>query len=91
MIRIVFLCLSFGLFGCSDWPDASQVGDVQSDGPWPSLVPTADLFATLPPARSGEADQLAARATALRARAAVLRRSVATRDEMEALRARIAR
>lgn len=91
MRRAVLLCLCFGLLGCSDWPDASEVGDVQSDGPWPSLVPTAELFATLPAARSGEADRLAARAASLRARAAVLRRSVSTRDEMEALRARMAR
>ncbi len=91
MMRVVLLCICFGLPGCSDWPDSGEVGDVQTTGPWPSLVPTAELFATLPTARRQEADQLAARASELRARAAILRRSATTRDEMEALRARIAR
>ena len=89
MTRIALLCLCFA--GCSDWPDASTALPLRGSGDWPSLVPVAELYDTVPEARASEAGNIAARAAALRARAAILRRSADNQDEMEALRNRLRR
>ena len=89
MMRVVLLCCC--LAGCAVWPDGSDEPLVRDTGAWPRLVPASELFATLPEARTDDARALAARASALRARAAILRRSAGSSDEMEALRARLAR
>lgn len=89
MTRTLILCLC--LAGCADWPEASRTPTLQEAGAWPRLVPTADLFATLPEARGDQGQSLSARAAALRARAAILRRSAGSQDEIEAIRARLGR
>ena len=81
----------FALAGCADWPDAGGERFAGTGGPWPELVPVAELYATLPEARTDDALRLAARARGLRARAALMRRNVRNRDDIEALRARLAR
>lgn len=90
MGRVFVICLC--LTGCTDWPDASGTAPpLRESGSWPSLVPTSELFESLPQARDDEAETLAARAAALRGRAAILRRPVTNSDQMEALRTRLAR
>ena len=86
---VVVFC--FGLAGCVDWPEAGGERFARTTGPWPELVPVAELYAALPEARGDEAERLAARARGLRARAALLRRDIRNREDMEALRARLAR
>ena len=89
MTRVLFLCLC--LAGCADWPAASGTPPLRDSGAWPRLVPVSELFATLPEARGDQGTRLAARAAALRSRAAILRRSAGSRDEIEAIRARLGR
>ena len=85
------LVLILALSACADWPDAGGKPLSRASEPWPELVPLSELFGTLPEAEATEADRLAARAAGLRARASVLRRNVSNRDDIEALRARLAR
>ncbi len=89
-MRFAFVFL-LALAACAEWPDAGGERFARSTGPWPELVPVADLFAALPAASPDEATRLSARARGLRARAALLRRDIGNRDDMEALRARLAR
>ncbi|MCV6595234.1 MAG: hypothetical protein OIF48_19980 [Silicimonas sp.] len=86
-----YLIFCFALLGCADWPEISQTPPLRASGDWPRLVSAAELYAVLPEARADRRDSLAARASALRARAAILRRPATTRDQMEALRARLPR
>ena len=53
------LALLLCLAGCVEWPQVGREQPRQS-GPWPQLVPVAELFGTVPEARTDEADQLAA-------------------------------
>ena len=87
----VFVVLLLGLAGCAEWPDAGGERFAGTSGPWPELVSVAELYAALPEARREEAERLEARARGLRARAALMRRDIRSRDDMEALRARLAR
>lgn len=86
-----FVVIMLALAACADWPDAGGDRFARTTGPWPELVSVAELYAALPEARPDEARRLEARAGALRARAALLRRDIRNRDDMEALRARLAR
>ena len=84
------LVLFLGLAACGDWPDAGGPPLSQARG-WPELVPINGLAQDIPEATSDDATRLAARAAGLRRRAALLRARIDTRDDMEALRARLSR
>ena len=84
---IVFLVLS----ACGDWPDAGGPPLAQDNRPWPTLVPISDIPAGTALSPGEDATRLAARASALRSRAALMRRNVSDRDDIEALRARLVR
>ena len=86
-ISLFFLFLA----GCSDWPAANGERFARSTGPWPELVPLSDVLTEGSVAQGQDSDQLSARAAALRARARILRQNATTRDQMEALRARLPR
>ena len=79
------------LTACAEWPDAGGPPLARDTRPWPALVPLDQINTTPVTVGQEDAERLAARARALRARAAILRRSATTRDEMEALRTRLAR
>lgn len=85
MIRCaaLLLCLS----ACAPWPDVG--GPTRAGGDWPTLLPLDAVIerGTVPEATDRDADSLAARAAALRNRAAILRSDP---SDMEALRARLA-
>lgn len=88
MTRTALPILLF-LAACAPWPDVG--GPTRGGGSeWPTLLPLDDVIAggTVPAASEGDANRLAARAAALRNRAAVLRSDA---SDMEALRARLAR
>lgn len=84
------LFASIVLSACSDWPDIGPAR-VSQDAPWPRLLPL-DAFLDAPEQRieDGDAERLAARAAALRSRAAVLRRPAGDDAAFEAIRARMA-
>lgn len=90
-MRRTLIVLTLSLAACSDWPQAGGEQFARSTGPWPDLVPLNDALNVAPSAEGQAVDQLSARAAALRARARILRQSATTRDEMEALRARLPR
>ena len=83
---ILLLCLA----ACGDWPDAGGPPLSQTRG-WPDLIPINDLTQGIPEATSDDATRLAARAAGLRRRAALLRARIDNREDMDALRARLAR
>ena len=80
----------FALAGCGAWPDAGG-GPLSRGGAWPELMPLDGLSVDTPEAEGRDAERLSSRAAGLRARAAILRRAVYNSDDMEALRARLAR
>ncbi len=90
-MRVISILIVFCLAGCSDWPQAGGEQFARSTGPWPALVPLGDVLDSAPTAHGQDAEQLSARAASLNARARILRRNASTRDEMEALRARLPR
>ncbi|NNL74514.1 MAG: hypothetical protein HKP29_14220 [Silicimonas sp.] len=93
MRAVLSIFVAFGLAGCGDWPDLPDTPGSRSGG-WPRLAPLSDLERGLgaPTAASDEdAARLAARAEALRRRAAVLRTPVPDQDAFDALRARVGR
>jgi hypothetical protein len=67
MMRAALLCLL--LSACATFPQVDAAS--RNDGPTPSLLPWDDLQP--PPSHAANADLLAARQAALRARAAALR------------------
>ena len=77
------------LTACGEWPDAGGPPLTRDTRPWPKLVPIDQVSAPSLEVGNAEARRLASRAAALRARAAILRRSASTQAEMEALRARL--
>ena len=90
-VPILAFCLTGCLAGCGDWPTADGERFASRTGPWPDLVPLNDVLSEGPQAQSADSDQLSARAAALRARARILRQNATTREQMEALRARLPR
>ncbi|WP_413718300.1 hypothetical protein [Silicimonas sp. MF1-12-2] len=91
-MRLSSACLiCFALAACGDWPDLPDPVRQSASGAWPALVPVAELLPDPEAEAQGEEDalQLAARAEALRRRAAVLRTPVGDMDDFDALRARI--
>lgn len=93
MRLIVMISLVLGLAACGDWPNVPGTAGNRSEG-WPALAPLSDVergLATVPGAPEEEATRLAARADALRRRAAILRAPVPDQDAFEALRARLRR
>lgn len=91
MIRIATLPFLILLSACGSWPDVPSPVAQGRDGAWPALVPLAGVLSENVGEETGqeEADLLAARAEALRRRAALLRTPVDDTDAFEALRARI--
>ena len=87
----VFVIVLLGLAGCAEWPDAGGGPVTGLQGPFPKLVPIADINGSISQADDQEAQGLAARAARLRSRAVILRQSASSQSEMEALRARLAR
>lgn len=88
---LILLCLAGCLAGCSDWPTADGERFARSTGPWPDLVPLGDVLNAGSVAQTEDSEQLSARAAALRARARILRQNATTREQMDALRARLPR
>ena len=76
---------------CSDWPDAGGPTLERRSSDWPALLPLSQLIetGTVSAAEDDEAERLAARAAALRAKAQILRSNAGDADAMEALRARL--
>ena len=93
MTRIWLLPLCLLLGACGDWPDVPETSRYGSSAEWPDLLPWAEIVGPVSEdvLSDEDADELAARARALQARAAILRSSVRNADEMEALRLRLAR
>ncbi len=88
LLAIVAVLLS----ACGSWPELDA--PLRNDpGAWPVLLPLDDVsgLSDNDGSAQSEAQRLASRAAALRARAAVMRRPVSDGDAMEALRARLAR
>ena len=85
----VLLFLALG--ACADWPDAGGPPFSGRAGDWPKLVPISSLGQDIPAADRDDASRLSARAARLRARAAILRTRIDTREDMDALRARLSR
>lgn len=81
----------FALTACGDWPDAGGPPLERRSTNWPELLPLSDVIETgaIQPAETDDATDLAARAAALRNRAAILRSNAADADAMEALRNRL--
>ena len=80
---------ALALTACTEWPDAGGAPLTATRGPFPTLLPVADLLTSGTEAEGEDADQLSARAAALRGRAAILRRSAGNQAEIDALRARL--
>lgn len=79
---------------CSDWPDVDTPELSGSSADWPELVPISELptdVASNTNSENDANDSLSARAAALRARAAILRRPVPDSDAFEQMRGRLAR
>ena len=77
----------FVLAACAPWPEVG--GPTRGGGTgWPQLLPMERVteVSNVPPASDAEANRLAARAAALRRRAAILRSDP---SDMEALRERL--
>ena len=93
MTRICLISLCLALGACGDWPDVPETSRHDSSSEWPNLLPWAEIVGPVSedPLSDEDAELLAARARALQARATILRSSVRDADEMEALRARLAR
>ena len=93
MKAAVSILAFLALTACADWPDTGAQAPVNRDAGWPDLLPLSQIVQSdaVPAERSETAPALAARANALRARAALLRRDAGTQAEMDALRARLAR
>ena len=83
--------LMLALAACADWPEAGGPPLARDTRPWPTLMPLDQVMVTAPRAEDAEIGRLQARAAALRARAALLRRDASTGAAMEALRARLSR
>ncbi len=86
--------LLFGvLAACGDWPDIETPGASRGTiGDWPVLGSLSNGNSSGPAAdpQNDAGEALSARATSLRARAAILRTPVADQAAFEALRARLA-
>lgn len=93
MVRVAALALLFPMAACGPWPDVPAPGAQSRNDAWPALMPLSDVIAAPVEREAGEveADRLAARADALRRRAALLRTPLADSEAFEALRARMAR
>lgn len=89
-MRMTALISLFFLTACGDWPDAGGPPMARSAQDWPTLLPLEDLLATgqVETAQDDEANDLLARAAALRNRAAILR---SNSSDLDALRARLRR
>ena len=85
--------LLISVAGCGTWPDVESPMGRQANGAWPTLLPTSELLSGVETDTDEDADtaRLLARADALRRKAALLRSSVTTDAEFDALRARLAR
>jgi hypothetical protein len=76
---------------CGAWPDIEPSSQTQN-GTWPTLLPLDQVAgARQASPTQAEAQRLAARAANLRARAQIMRQTVADQEAFEALRARLAR
>lgn len=89
MRGVVLFCLT--LAACGEWPDAGGPSLERKSADWPELLPLSEVITTnaIPPAEREDTEQLAARATALQRRAAILRANASDADAMEALRNRL--
>lgn len=85
--------LAVVLSACGPWPQVADAPARNDTGAWPELLPLDDVtsVSTSSGSAQSEAQQLSARAAALRNRARVMRTSVPDLDAMDALRARLAR
>lgn len=92
-MKRVLTVLGVVLAGCGPWPETGGPPLSQSRGNWPELRPISELVRpqAVPTARQEDAEDLLARAEALRARARLMRRPVPNSDALEALRTRLAR
>lgn len=87
----VIICVGLTLSACVDWPDIPGETSQAQDAPWPTLRPLSEVLSgTTGTISVLDGETLAARASALRARADVLRRPVADDAAFEAMRARMA-
>lgn len=93
MHRIALSLVCLPLFACGGWPDLGEPTLERSSRDWPDLLPLSQLVADggVDTASDEDAQRLAARAAALRARAQILRADAGDADAMEALRARLQR
>lgn len=92
-MRVLPLILCLNLAACADWPETGAPALDRESREWPTLMPLSEVVSggTVVAADGDDADQLAARAAALRSRARILRANAGDADAMEALRARLRR
>lgn len=87
IIIIACLCLS----ACSDWPDVPSTPGAERADDWPTLVPLEEVSRIRSAGDASDRQALSARAAGLNARASILRRPIASIDDMERLRALMVR
>ncbi len=92
MRRMTVISTILLLASCADWPDVDAPRPSRAVVDWPELIPLSDLPTAGGTREEDDANRaLMARAEALRARAALLRRPVPDSAAFERLRARLAR
>jgi len=79
------------LTACGDWPEVPNVAASNAKGAWPTLTPVSGFPSVATDDHDTQTQSLLARARALRARAALLRRPVDNQDDLERLRRLISR
>ena len=91
MGRTAHVLAFIGLAACADWPDVPAPDGAEAARGWPALLPISELLTRAGPdaGPDEQTEDLAARAEALRRRAALLRTPVADDDAFEALRSRL--
>ncbi len=89
-MRIALVSFIF-LAGCIDWPDTGNAPSLDEIESWPTLKPIGEIFEPQSAANLTADDQLNARANRLKSQARTMRREIADRDDIEALRDELAR
>ena len=85
---LILMSCAFLIASCGSWPQL-DTPSASRDATWPVLLPLDQI--TVGSTAQSEAQRLSARAANLRARARIMRQTVADQEAFEALRARLAR
>lgn len=92
-MRRIFVIICLTVSACGEWPDLGAPMLEQSSRDWPTLLPLSEVISggSFAVAQDSDAERLANRAAALRARARIMRSNAGDIDAMEALRSRLGR